>query len=83
MRDDFEISCDELDTLVDILTSVPGVYGARLTGAGFGGCVIALADRGALPLLEEAIGKRYHPPHIPQGAEIWPIEVSDGARILS
>lgn len=83
MRDDFEISCEELDTLVEILTSVPGVYGARLTGAGFGGCVIALADRGALPGLEKAIGSRYRPPHIPQGAEIWPIEVSDGARVLS
>ncbi len=82
LRDDFEVSCEELDTLVDILTSAPGVYGARLTGAGFGGCVIALADREALPRLEEAVGRNYHPAHIPQGAEIWPVEVSEGARVL-
>ncbi|MHB9030676.1 MAG: galactokinase, partial [Candidatus Latescibacterota bacterium] len=83
LRDDFEVSCEELDTLVDILTSVPGVHGARLTGAGFGGCVIALAERDALPRLEEAVSRGYHPPHIPGGAQVWPIEVSEGARIVS
>ena len=37
-----EVSCPELDQLVDILRPSPGVYGARMTGGGFGGCVIAL-----------------------------------------
>jgi len=41
---DFEVSTAALDALVAELSSVPGVYGARLTGAGFGGCVVALAD---------------------------------------
>lgn len=45
---DFEVSTPELDALVELLTSMPGVYGARLTGAGFGGCVVALADPGAI-----------------------------------
>ena len=45
---DFEVSTPELDALVEWLTSTPGVYGARLTGAGFGGCVVALADPGAV-----------------------------------
>jgi galactokinase len=44
LRDDFEVSTRELDSLVSSLCSLPGVYGARLTGAGFGGCVVALAD---------------------------------------
>ncbi len=44
LRDDFEVSTPQLDGLVDDLTSRPGVHGARLTGAGFGGCVVALAD---------------------------------------
>jgi galactokinase len=48
LRDDFEVSTPELDTLVERLGSTSGVYGARLTGAGFGGCVVALADLGAL-----------------------------------
>lgn len=45
---DFEVSTPQLDALVARLTSTPGVYGARLTGAGFGGCVVALADPGAV-----------------------------------
>ena len=46
LRDDFEVSTPELDGLVDRLTATPGVYGARLTGAGFGGSVVALAAPG-------------------------------------
>ncbi len=42
MRDDYEISCKELDRLVDLASSFPGVYGARMTGGGFGGCTINL-----------------------------------------
>lgn len=45
LRDDFEVSIPELDDLVARFLGTPGVYGARLTGAGFGGCVVALADR--------------------------------------
>jgi galactokinase len=47
LRDDFEVSTPELDQLVDRLTATPGVYGARLTGAGFGGCAVALAAPGS------------------------------------
>jgi galactokinase len=46
LRDDFEVSTAALDALVDRLCAVPGVHGARLTGAGFGGCAVALVDRG-------------------------------------
>ncbi|WP_426572396.1 galactokinase [Aquihabitans sp. McL0605] len=48
LRDDFEVSTDVLDALVDRLAATPGVIGARLTGAGFGGCVVALTRPGAL-----------------------------------
>ena len=44
LRDDFEVSTPALDALVAELSAAPGVYGARLTGAGFGGCAVALAD---------------------------------------
>jgi galactokinase len=47
LRDDFEVSTPALDGLVDKLAARPGVAGARLTGAGFGGCVVALVERGA------------------------------------
>lgn len=48
LADDFEVSTPALDQLVADLAVRPGVHGARLTGAGFGGCVVALADTGAL-----------------------------------
>jgi len=49
LRDDFQVSTPRLDGLVDALLATPGVHGARLTGAGFGGCVVALTEPGALP----------------------------------
>ena len=56
LRFDFEVSTPALDALVAELSAVPGVYGARLTGAGFGGCVVALAEA-ASPVR----GWRLHP----------------------
>jgi galactokinase len=44
LRTDYEVSCDELDVMVRVAASIPGVYGARMTGGGFGGCVVALVD---------------------------------------
>ncbi len=48
LRDDYEVSTPALDRCVDDLRARQGVFGARLTGAGFGGCVVALAERGAV-----------------------------------
>ena len=48
LRDDFEVSTDVLDALVDRLRRIPGVHGARMMGGGFGGAAVALADPGAL-----------------------------------
>lgn len=48
LRDDYEVSTPALDALVERLCATPGVHGARLTGAGFGGCVVALTAPGAL-----------------------------------
>lgn len=48
LRDDLDVSTPRLDALVERLVAIPGVLGARLTGAGFGGCVVALARPGAL-----------------------------------
>jgi galactokinase len=47
LRDDFEVSTPVIDALVTALRGVPGVYGARVTGAGFGGCVVALCRSGS------------------------------------
>jgi galactokinase len=59
LRDDFEVSCVELDMLVDIASSVKGVYGARLTGAGFGGCMVALVEQQAADSFVSTIQAHY------------------------
>jgi galactokinase len=48
MRDDYEISCKEIDVLVDIAQQQPGVYGSRMTGGGFGGCTVSLVEADAV-----------------------------------
>ncbi|MEZ5141392.1 MAG: galactokinase [Acidimicrobiales bacterium] len=64
LREDFEVSTPRLDALVAELCAMPGVVGARLTGAGFGGCLVALAEPGAVA---------------PTG-RAWVVHAADGAR---
>jgi galactokinase len=59
LRDDYEVSSPELDTLVDIALKTPGVLGARLTGAGFGGCAVALVTADLAQAAATAIAERY------------------------
>lgn len=59
LRDLFEVSCKELDALVEIASGVPGVLGSRMTGAGFGGCTVTLVRSDALEQLEQAIHTEY------------------------
>jgi galactokinase len=51
LRDDFDVSCDELDYLVDIANGIEGVLGSRMTGAGFGGCTVTLIHMDAIETL--------------------------------
>jgi len=59
LRDDYEVSIPELDALVVAATEVDGCYGARLTGAGFGGCIIALVAEDAVPEFEKHLTEDY------------------------
>jgi galactokinase len=59
LRDDFQVSCAELDLLVDLARRSPGVLGARLTGGGFGGCTVNLLEREALPRLRDVVLGEY------------------------
>ena len=59
IRDDFEASCSELDTLVDIATGLSGCYGARMTGGGFGGCTVNLVAESEAEKFREAIHTQY------------------------
>jgi galactokinase len=79
LRDDYEVSCAELDALVEIARQVPGVYGARMTGGGFGGCAIALVDPKAVEPLTEAVRTSYDG-RFEKPALIYTTTASDGAR---
>jgi galactokinase len=59
MRDDFEISCREVDLMVDLNERAHGVVGARMTGGGFGGCTISLVAAEAVDAFRESVAPRY------------------------
>lgn len=59
LRDDFEVSCRELDCLTDLLRNSAGVFGARMIGGGFGGCVLAVARPEAAAEVQRPVGAAY------------------------
>ena len=59
LRDDYQVSCEELDVLVELAQAQDAVFGARMTGGGFGGCVVALVDREALLSVATSICQGY------------------------
>jgi len=59
LRDDYEVSCRELDLMAELAEQAPGVYGARMMGGGFGGCVIALVEAEKATAFGELVGPRY------------------------
>jgi galactokinase len=61
LRDDYEVSCEELDFLAAEAMKVKGVYGARMTGGGFGGCIVAMVQPRAVEALIEHLNKTYAP----------------------
>jgi galactokinase len=80
LRDDYEVSSPALDAMVDAMRTADGCLGARLTGAGFGGCAIALVSAGQEQAAADAIFDKY-----PRATNIWPevytTRAADGARI--
>ncbi len=81
LRDYFGVSCPELDVMVEIAQSLAGCYGARLTGAGFGGCTVNLVARNQAEVFAQRLGAEYesrtklHP-------EIYICEASQGAGLV-
>jgi galactokinase len=62
LRDDFEVSCVELDLLVDLAAALgpeQGMIGSRMTGGGFGGCTVSLVRTDALETVARSIGQAY------------------------
>ena len=76
MRDDYEISCAEIDFLVETAAKIPGCYGARMTGGGFGGCTVNLVAPDAVEAFKSGILKAY------PNAQIFRCVPSAGAGIV-
>ena len=81
LRDDYQVSCMELDLLTDIARDITGVIGSRMTGAGFGGCTVSIVHRDALETFQRRITTAYHEKTgiVP---EIYLCHVSDGAQVF-
>ncbi len=78
LRDDYEVSSKELDVLVELAWKQPGVLGARMTGAGFGGCTVNLVRAEAADAFAETVRRGYHDA-LGLTAEIYFCQASDGA----
>ena len=81
LRDDYEVSCEEIDILVDLAWNTPGVIGSRITGGGFGGCTVSIVKNDAIDTFIETIGTAYKE-KVGHEAEFYTVEIGDGARRL-
>ena len=81
LRDDYEVTGIELDTLVEIAWEQEGVIGSRMTGAGFGGCTVSIVRTDKVESFIKNVGEKYKE-KIGYDADFYIVEVSEGARIL-
>lgn len=80
LRDDYEVSTAELDALVLAARAIPGVYGSRMSGGGFGGCTLSLVDEQALPGFPALVRDAYRGA-AGRTAEVFVCRPSDGATV--
>ena len=81
LRDDYEVTGIELDTLVEEAWKVDGVIGSRMTGAGFGGCTVSIVKDEAIDTFIDQVGKAYKE-KIGYAADFYVVEIGDGPQTL-
>jgi galactokinase len=81
LRDDYEVTGFELDTLVDEARKIPGVIGSRMTGAGFGGCTVSLVAEDQVNNFMDTVGRNYQS-KTGLKADFYIAEIGDGARLI-
>jgi len=81
LRDDYEVTGRELDTLVEAAWEIPGVIGSRMTGAGFGGCTVSIVKDEAVDSFIEQVGKTYLE-KIGYAADFYVVEIGDGTGVF-
>ena len=82
LKNDYEVSCEEIDILVDLAWEIPGVIGSRITGGGFGGCTVSIVKNDAVDTFIEKVGNGYKE-QTGNTTEFYVVEVGDGAHRLS
>jgi galactokinase len=81
LRDDYEVTGEELDALYEIALTVPGVLGSRMTGAGFGGCTVSLVKEDAVESFTSIVTEKYRE-RIGYDCTVYVATVGDGGREL-
>ena len=81
LRDDYEVSCDEIDVLVEEAWKVDGVIGSRITGGGFGGCTVSIVKDEAVDTFKEKVGAAYKE-RVGKNADFYVVEIGDGPSKL-
>lgn len=81
LRYDYEVSCEEIDILVDLAQTMPGVIGSRITGGGFGGCTVSIVKNDTVDAFIREIGMTYQE-KVGHEAEFYVVEIGDGAKII-
>lgn len=81
LRDDYEVSCDEIDVLVEEAWKVDGVIGSRITGGGFGGCTVSIVKDEAVETFKEKVGAAYRE-RVGKDADFYVVEIGDGPAKL-
>ena len=82
LRDDYEVTGKELDTLVEAAWEQEGVIGSRMTGAGFGGCTVSIVKEDAVDAFVKNVGGIYNR-EIGYGADFYVVEIGDGTRRIA
>ncbi|MFD1849335.1 galactokinase [Oceanobacillus bengalensis] len=82
LRDDYEVTGTELDTIVEVAWEQDGVVGARMTGAGFGGCAIAIVEKDKVEAFKENVNAIYHE-RVGYDATFYIATIGDGAKEIS
>lgn len=81
LRDDYEVSCEEIDVLVEEAWKVDGVIGSRITGGGFGGCTVSIVKDEAVEAFKEKVGAAYKE-RVGKNADFYVVEIGDGPSKL-
>lgn len=82
LRDDYEVSCEEIDILVELAWQLPGVIGSRITGGGFGGCTVSIVKDNAVEQFVDTIGSKYKE-RTGHEAAFYVVEIGNGAHRIS